>query len=34
MDKSLNKESFTAEFIKELKKWAKSQKNVEMRFWE
>lgn len=34
MDKSLNKESFSAEFIKELKKWSKSQKNVEMRFWE
>jgi pyruvate formate lyase activating enzyme len=34
MDKSLNDKSFSAEFIKELKKWAKSQKNVEMRFWE
>ena len=34
VDKSLNDESFSEEFIKELKKWVKKQKNVEMRFWE
>ncbi|MFA5333200.1 MAG: anaerobic ribonucleoside-triphosphate reductase activating protein [Candidatus Nanoarchaeia archaeon] len=34
LDKSLNDKSFSAEFIKELKKYAKTQKNIEMRFWE
>jgi pyruvate formate lyase activating enzyme len=34
LDKSLNDKVFSADFIKELKKYAKSQKNIEMRFWE
>jgi pyruvate formate lyase activating enzyme len=34
MDKTLNDKVFSAEFIKELKKYAKTQKNIEMRFWE
>jgi len=34
LDKSLNDKLFSADFIKELKKYAKSQKNMEMRFWE
>ncbi|MFA5744195.1 MAG: hypothetical protein WC936_05275, partial [Candidatus Nanoarchaeia archaeon] len=34
LDKSLNDKSFSAEFIKELKKYAKTNKNIEMRFWE
>jgi pyruvate formate lyase activating enzyme len=34
LDKSLNDKVFSAEFIKELKKYAKAQKNIELRFWE
>ncbi|MDD4353495.1 MAG: anaerobic ribonucleoside-triphosphate reductase activating protein [Candidatus Nanoarchaeia archaeon] len=34
LDKSLNDKVFSAEFIKDLKKYAKTQKNVELRFWE
>ncbi len=34
LDKSLNDKVFSEEFIKDLKKFAKTQKNVELRFWE
>ena len=34
LDKSLNDKKFSVEFLKELKKYAKSEKNIEMRFWE
>lgn len=34
LDKSLNKELFSADFIKELKNYAKIHENIEMRFWD
>lgn len=34
MDKSLNKQFFSTNFVKRLKLWAKNQKNVEMHFWD
>jgi len=34
LDKRLNDEVFPQYFVKKLTSWAKSQKNVEMRFWD